>query len=172
MDNSFLTGKKKNPSKFVVTNNVISYRGQSWSVSNITTLRKYKITKKRKNAFSSYSKVLLILIIAIVTLEYFIPVSYYIIGFTCLRFFYMFWQDFIKKPIYGLKLVSAAGESELFTSPDEKFVDLLVNTITRVIDSKKDSDLTVNIDNKTIYDNISKSIIGSTVSTGPGSIGF
>lgn len=163
--------KEEQPSKLRITDRVISYGGQTWAVRNITTISKYKITKENPYNFNRLAKATGVFLLSL----FFASVSESIAGLVMMGslafIVYGIWQNIQNKPKYGLKIVSSAGESELLTSADEEFIDLLVFKITDVIQSDKPSNLMVNVDNRTIYDNVKNAVIGSTLNS-EGDIGI
>lgn len=156
--------QKKTPSKLTVTDKIISYGGQSWAVRNITTVGKYKIENTKKYKFGDFAKGLSLFSVAIYLQEIFGAFSSLVIWGSGFYLLYAIWYTFFKKPKFGFKLVSAAGESELFVSDDEGFIDKLVREITKVIQSDEPSHLSINIDNSKIYDNLKNVVIDSTMS--------
>ncbi len=157
-----MTQNNKNTNSFGklnITNKVISYGGQTWPLRNITRVGKYEITNPNPYSIMSMLKTVLGVLLGV-----FLAVAGYSIGYIIflaagIYLYYKYYKNRQNIPFYGLRIETSSGSAELFTSPNENFIDKLVTTISDVIHADEKMDLTVNIDQRTIYDNIHDSTI-------------
>ena len=152
--------KKSNSfGKLNITNRVISYGGQTWSLRNITRVGKYEITSPNPYSTMDMVKTGLGILLGIFLVSIEVSIGYIIILGAGIYLYYQYYKNKQNTPLYGLRIETSSGSAELFTSPNESFIDKLVHTITDVIHADEKMDLTVNIDQRTIYDNIHDSTI-------------
>ncbi len=112
-----------------ITEKTIKYSGQVYQLKNITQVGKYKIRQKR---WSIAFVTILIGVggIAIMGQRGAEPLGAGIIGFALVLFL---WNVFRKRK-FLLRLETSSGNSELFTSKDEPFIDDLIANITEIME--------------------------------------
>lgn len=152
------------PNNLRITNKVIIHNNQAWQVQNITRVGKYIIKKSNPLKVKIVFMNIGILLIGLLMANEGIAFGIFLFCGAVLYLVFKLFKKIFQKSKYALKIETSSGSSELFTSHDESFIDRLVVEITEVIQNQSlmqevRKELTVNIDRRTIYDNIHNSTI-------------
>lgn len=163
-------------SNLTITNKTMTWGGTVWQLNNITRLFKFIEPKenelpnnpekiKEMTKFLTYA--IGVFVIGWIFSWTGLKAISVIIGAGLGYYIYKMKEENNATPKtynkYYLKIETAAGSTDVFHSLDELFIDRLISKINDVMQHKDDTtNLTVNIDNSTVIDNIS----GSTVVTG------